>query len=79
MAVDVIDFCLGWGPWPDEAFVDMIRDQCAKRKLSFLICKDDNVNQVIRGVKAGSDVARRKRDAARGCRWPVEGSTYGAP
>jgi hypothetical protein len=54
MAVDEIDFSLGWGPWPDEEFTDMIRDQCANRKLSFLICKDDNVNQVIRGVKAGT-------------------------
>ena len=34
--------------------MDMIRDQCAKRKLSFLTCKDDNVNQVISGVQAGT-------------------------
>lgn len=54
MAVDVIDFCLGWGPWPDEAFVDILRDHCANRKLSCLICKDNNVNQVIRGLEAGT-------------------------
>lgn len=53
MAKDVIDFCLGWGPWADEPFVSMLRDQCAQRKLSCVICKDHNVDQVIRGLETG--------------------------
>ena len=49
-----IDFCLGWGPWPDEPFSDTVREHCRARKLSCMICKDAHVRKVIWGLEAGS-------------------------
>ena len=53
MAKDTIDFCLGWGPWPDEPFSDMISHHCRVRKLSCVVCKDGLVRGLIRDLQAG--------------------------
>jgi len=53
MAERVIDLCIGWGPWPGDTFLDLLRKHCAIRRLRCLVCRGENVRSVIRGVEAG--------------------------
>ena len=53
MTNKTIDFCVGWGGWPDEPFADMIRQHSRDRGLTCVFCKNRNVQQVIHGVEAG--------------------------
>ncbi len=48
-----IDLCIGWGPWPDEPFLEFIARRCSERKVSCVVCKDENVQQVIRASETG--------------------------
>ncbi|MBN1341028.1 MAG: hypothetical protein JXQ73_00005, partial [Phycisphaerae bacterium] len=48
-----IDFCIGWGPWPDEPFLDIVRKHCALRNLSCVVCKDAAVYRMISAVESG--------------------------
>jgi hypothetical protein len=49
----MIDFCVGWGPWPSDAFLETIREHCAYRKLSFLACGDKDIRQMVRNLESG--------------------------
>jgi hypothetical protein len=48
-----IDFCVGWGPWPDEPFLDLIREHCDLLNLTCVVCRDDNVGSIIRRLESG--------------------------
>lgn len=54
MARRQIDFCVGWGAWPDEPFADMVRRHCRTRGLSCVFCKDSNVSALVREVEKGA-------------------------
>ena len=54
MVKKTIDFCVGWGSWPDEPFAGMILKYCQQRRLSCVICKDDGVRQLIQRTEAGT-------------------------
>jgi len=53
VAARVVHFCVGWGPWPSELFLERLEEHCALRKLRCLICRDDNVRRVVRALQAG--------------------------
>jgi hypothetical protein len=44
---------VGWGPWRDEPFLYMLREQCEKRRLSLLVCKDVNVERTVEAIESG--------------------------
>jgi len=48
----VVDFCVGWGPWPNELFLDMILRHCDARGLTCVVARDTNVHNMIRGVES---------------------------
>ena len=58
MVTKAIDFCVGWGPWPDEPFADMIRQYCRDRGLTCVFCKDQNVRRVIKGAATDTTPVR---------------------
>lgn len=53
MTRDVVHLSVGWGPWPAEPFLDMLKDQCALKKLRCVICTAENVRQVIHRLETG--------------------------
>ncbi len=53
MANHTIDLCVGWGPWPGEAFLDDLRRHAEARGVSCVVCTDDNVDQIIRASESG--------------------------
>jgi hypothetical protein len=54
MGRKTIDFRLGWGPWPDEPFADMVGRHCRARKLSHFLCEDSSVRQLVNKVESGA-------------------------
>jgi hypothetical protein len=54
MARRRIDFCVGWGGWPEEPFADMVRRHCRAHGLSCAFCQDNNVPAMIREVEKGT-------------------------
>jgi len=44
---------VGWGPWPDEPFLDMLREHCGALDVHMTVCKDHNVSRVVAGVESG--------------------------
>ena len=53
MPTEAIDLCIGWGPFPDEPFVHFIRRHCELRRLRSVVCRDDNIQPLIRNVEKG--------------------------
>jgi hypothetical protein len=53
MGNEGIDLCVGWGPWPGEPFLEYISRHASHRGLSFVLCTDDNVQQITRAVESG--------------------------
>jgi hypothetical protein len=48
-----IDLCIGWGPWPDEPFLNHITERCTERRLNLVVCKDENVFRTTRASETG--------------------------
>ena len=53
MPGDVIDLCIGWGPWPGERFLDFLVQYAEVRSLSCVVCTDANVHKLIKGCESG--------------------------
>jgi hypothetical protein len=53
MPGDVIDLCIGWGPWPGEHFLDFLVRYAEVRSLSCVVCTDTNVYSLIRACESG--------------------------
>jgi hypothetical protein len=53
MAARTIHLTVGWGPWPDEPFLDMLGEFCGMLGIKMVACKDRNVSRVLEGVEAG--------------------------
>ncbi|MHC4126742.1 MAG: ATP-grasp domain-containing protein [Planctomycetota bacterium] len=53
MPGDVIDLCIGWGPWPGEHFLDFLVRYAAVRSLTCVVCTDTNVHSLIRASESG--------------------------
>ncbi|MHC4219057.1 MAG: ATP-grasp domain-containing protein [Planctomycetota bacterium] len=53
MPGDVIDLCIGWGPWPGELFLDLLVRHAEARSLSCVVGTDANVDRLIRGCESG--------------------------
>jgi len=53
VASQITHVCVGWGPWPSEPFLDKLQAECARRGLTCLICRDENVQRVIRSLETG--------------------------
>jgi hypothetical protein len=54
----IIDFCLGWGPEPEEPFLEMLREACQNHRLNFFVCRDEHVDRLIRGLDTGKGPIR---------------------
>jgi len=50
----VIDLCIGWGPWEADPFLEFMKTYAQLRKLSFLVCDARHAKRIIRGLKAGT-------------------------
>ena len=48
-----IDFCVGWGPWPGDPFLDFIRASCELHRLSCVVCDVETAKRIIRGLESG--------------------------
>lgn len=48
-----IDLTVGWGPWPDEPFLEYLAEHCRQRNLNLIVCKDHNVERIARASAAG--------------------------
>lgn len=53
MSNQVIDFCVGWGPWASEPFLELLQEYAEIRRLRCVVCGDDNAKRIIRGLETG--------------------------
>lgn len=58
MSKRVIDFCIGWDPWPSELFLDLILHHCDARGLTCVVARDTDVTSMVRGVESGRTFVR---------------------
>jgi hypothetical protein len=48
-----IHLSIGWGPWPSEPFLEILKRECERRRLRILVCDGSNVRRTVRAVEAG--------------------------
>jgi len=48
-----IDFCVGWGPWEHDPFLEFIKACCKLHKISYAVCDVETANRTIKGLESG--------------------------
>jgi hypothetical protein len=49
-----IDFCIGWGPWDTDPFLNHLKEFSEKRRLNCVVCGDEDARKILRGLERGS-------------------------